>query len=164
MISRNLKYIGLGVLAISLLPSIAFANARSFDVHIKEASEKYGVPFVIIKGIIATESSFNPEAAASTSSARGLMQMTRGAASDVGASFDTLYNPRENIFAGTAYLSRMIKSYGMVGGIQAYYMGPGNYNKKVQGKSSQTITEGVEYSYKVMGYAAAFVLDIGTWT
>ena len=150
--------LGIGVVAVAAsLPSIAFANAKSFDLAIHEAHANYpNVPVVIIKGVIATESSFNPKAKAKGSSARGLMQLTRAAAQDVGTPYGSLFDPRTNIFAGTRYLSSMVSRFGLVGGLRAYYQGAGGYQRNPNAAS-------LAYATKVMMYAAAFTLDLGSW-
>lgn len=150
--------IGLGIGALIMaLPSIAFANSHNFDEEIRSASKNYGVPFVILKGIIATESSFNPEARASTTSATGLMQMTKGATSDMGYQWADMIYPLQNVNAGAKYLKKQIDRFGLVGGIRAYYAGAGNY------RSGKLEAESLAYVTKVLAYSAAFVLDTGTW-
>jgi membrane-bound lytic murein transglycosylase MltF len=54
------------------------------------------------------ESSFDPDATNPDSSARGLLQVTKGAAKDVGANHDDLFDPALNINAGTDYLQNRL--------------------------------------------------------
>jgi len=73
------------------------------------------------------ESSFNPSAQSSASSARGLMQLTKAAAKDAGYSYDLLLNPATNIKAGTKYLALRVKWAGgnVTDGLNAFGTGSG---------------------------------------
>lgn len=76
-----------------------------------------------IIAIAWTESSFDPAAHASGSSATGLMMMTRGAAHDVGYPYWTLRDPATNIRAASSCLQLRIDHAG--GDIQAGLSGYG---------------------------------------
>ncbi len=54
------------------------------------------------------ESTFNPDAESSTSSAIGLLGVTKGAAEDAGYDYSTLSDPATNIQAGSSYLKLRI--------------------------------------------------------
>lgn len=154
--------LGVFILMItSLLPSIAFANAYEYDHIIKEASEKYGVPFTTIKAVIAKESSFRANAVPKNSngelitSARGLMQMTKGACQDAGFNHDDMFDPYKNIMAGTKYLKMQmdyLDSY--TDGIKAYYAGAGNILR------NKLTAEANAYFQGVMAYKVAFMTDL----
>lgn len=78
--------------------------------------------------IIWKESSFVPGAQVPPpNTARGLMQVTRGAAKDVGYDYNTLYNPSKNIQAGSKYLKLRITWAGenVAKGLDGYGTGPG---------------------------------------
>lgn len=55
------------------------------------------------------ESNFDPKAQSSISTARGLMQVTKGAAKDTGYNYDLLFDPATNIQAGSKYLKLAIQ-------------------------------------------------------
>lgn len=94
---------------------------------ISRASEKYGVPENLIKGIITAESAGRNEAR-SPVGAKGLMQLMDGTAKDLGVrnSFD----PEQNIMGGTKYIKQMLDKFGSIDkALAAYNAGPGNVNK-----------------------------------
>jgi RHS repeat-associated protein len=78
------------------------------------------------------ESSFNYLDQSGSSSARGLLQMTKGAASQVGYDYDTLFEPSMNIQAGTAYLAWWLKFWkgNLLTALDSYGTGPG-YGKNI---------------------------------
>jgi RHS repeat-associated protein len=74
------------------------------------------------------ESGFDPNAQQKApNTARGLMQVTKSAAKDVGANYDNLYDPATNISAGSSYLRLRIKWAGgcVVSGLDGYGTGSG---------------------------------------
>jgi len=81
---------------------------RKYDDVIRKAAEKFGIEVNLIKAIIKAESSFDPDAI-SESGAQGLMQLMPDTANDmaVGDPFD----PEENIFGGTRYLSLLLQRF-----------------------------------------------------
>ena len=149
------------------LPDIRFKNLNAYDEFIAEASDIYGVPFLVIKAVIATESGFNPNAEAGTTSARGLMQITKAAAIDVGVEHSQLFDPKINIFAGTKYLAMQIKECGLAGGIRAYYEGAGNRRKNSDldphNDRPDRALESAQYLAKVYGYQTALTLNPKNW-
>jgi soluble lytic murein transglycosylase-like protein len=92
---------------------------------IYRAAQRHGVRPELVDSIIARESGYDPLARNPASSARGLMQVTRAAAQDVGADWHRLDDPALNIEAGTAYLAMMIRRFGEWDGVRAYHAGPG---------------------------------------
>jgi Rod binding domain-containing protein len=95
---------------------------------ISSASSKYGVPTSLINAVIGAESAGKNEAV-SKAGAKGLMQLMDGTAKDLGVS--NSFDPKQNIEAGTKYLSQLLNKYD--GNIDltlaAYNSGPGNVDK-----------------------------------
>lgn len=94
---------------------------------ISKASDKYGVPEHLIKGIITAESAGKNEARSGVG-AKGLMQLMDGTAKDLGV--NNSYDPEQNIMGGTKYIRSMLDKFGTVDkALAAYNAGPGNVNK-----------------------------------
>lgn len=153
--------------------SLNFANVNKFDDIIRAAAAKHGLPFVVIKGLVATESGFRPDAVPRNSqgkllsSARGLMQMTKAAAEEVGFDHGRMFEPEQGIMAGAAYLKKQVDRFGLWGGVRAYYEGPGNRSRNSDDISTNDnptrAAESATYASKVGGYAVAFLADVDTW-
>ena len=99
-----------------------------FEEIILEASRKFGVESELIKSVILAESGGNPKAK-SKANAKGLMQLTDSTAEYLGV--NNVWDPRENIFAGTKYLALMLRQYNGDKdlALAAYNAGPGNVKK-----------------------------------
>jgi soluble lytic murein transglycosylase-like protein len=91
---------------------------------IQTASEKYGVDADLVFSVIAAESNFNPKAI-SRRGARGLMQLLPTTAARLGVK--DIFDPGQNIDAGTRYLRDLLKSYrgDLAMTLAAYNAGPG---------------------------------------
>jgi soluble lytic murein transglycosylase-like protein len=76
-----------------------------FDAIIEEAAQTYGVDADLVRAVIRAESNFNPQAK-SRSGAKGLMQLMPRLSRELGIS--NPFDPRENIFGGTQYLSKLL--------------------------------------------------------
>lgn len=123
------------------------SNASDFEPLIQKASQDYGVPVERIRAMISTESSGNPKAR-SKKGAGGLMQLMPATAADLGVS--DVYDPAQNIDAGTRYYKQMLDKFGgdEDKALAAYNWGPGNVEKfgsKVLPKETQ------DYVKKVSG-------------
>jgi Rod binding domain-containing protein len=75
---------------------------------IQQASDSYGIDKNLIAAIILQESGGNPNAV-SSKGAKGLMQLMDSTAREMGVS--RVFNPQQNILAGTKYFSQMLERY-----------------------------------------------------
>lgn len=104
---------------IPMVPNHVDKRAHKYLPMVRKAAEKYGIDSSLILAIMQIESSFNPYAV-SHSDALGLMQVVQHTAGvDVfrmkgkwgKPSRSYLFDPENNIDAGTAYLSILKNSY-----------------------------------------------------
>lgn len=99
-------------------------KASPYQQEIQRAAKKYKVSQALIKAVITAESCFN-ETAVSPREAAGLMQLMPETADSFGVI--NVFDPAENINAGTRYLSRLLKRYNgsLTHVIAAYNAGEG---------------------------------------
>jgi hypothetical protein len=90
---------------------------------IRAAAEKHGLDEKLITRLIAAESNFNPKAV-SRKQARGLMQLLPQTAAQY--SVANIFDPAENIEAGTRYLKELLEKYrgNLPLALAAYNAGP----------------------------------------
>lgn len=94
---------------------------------IQHAVRETGLAASLIRSVIEQESGFNP-ALISAKGAQGLMQLMPGTAAELGVG--NVFDPSENILAGSRYLKQMIDRFGSLElGLAAYNAGPGNVEK-----------------------------------
>ncbi|AIQ43030.1 lytic transglycosylase domain-containing protein [Paenibacillus sp. FSL R7-0297] len=112
----------------SISGEITHTVPTDYEELIQTASAKYGVPVDLIKAVIDTESSFNPNVV-SSAGAKGLMQLMDGTANGLGVSDP--FDPAQNIDGGVRYLSYQLKRYNGEENmaLAAYNAGPGRVNK-----------------------------------
>ncbi|SDE53518.1 Transglycosylase SLT domain-containing protein [Salipiger thiooxidans] len=119
------------LLAQTDVPDHAIA-AHPYAAHIAEASQRFGIPTTWIMAVMQAESAGDLRAV-SSAGAMGLMQVMpdtwAGLRIRHGLGRDS-YDPRDNIFAGTAYLREMWDRYGDVAAmLAAYNAGPARYDE-----------------------------------
>jgi soluble lytic murein transglycosylase-like protein len=96
---------------------------------IEEASDRFAVPASWIRAVIQIESGGDRHAI-SPRGAMGLMQLMPGTWVELGVRHGLgldPFDPRDNVFAGTAYLREMHDRFGSVGFLAAYHAGPSRY-------------------------------------
>ena len=101
---------------------------KEYEDVIRKAAEQFGIEANLIKAIIKAESSFDPDAI-SESGAQGLMQLMPDTANDM--KVDNPFDPEENIFGGTRYLSLLLQRFNQDKrlAIAAYNVGPTTVTK-----------------------------------
>ena len=109
-----------------------------FAEFIAEASTRFAVPASRIRAVMQVESGRN-ERATSPRGALGLMQLMPGTWVELSARYELgldPFDPRDNIFAGAAYLKEMHDRFGSAGFLAAYHAGPARYEQHlITGKS-----------------------------
>ncbi len=83
-------------------------SQEPFGELIRAAAKRYSVDADLITSVIAAESNFDPKAI-SRRNARGLMQLLPTTAAHLGVK--NIFDPQENIDAGTHYLSDLLLLY-----------------------------------------------------
>jgi soluble lytic murein transglycosylase-like protein len=129
---------------------IAFTSSASAQIEIRsetvdgfaefiaEASTRFAVPASWIRAVMRIESRGH-QRATSSRGAMGLMQLMPGTWIELSARYGLghdPFDPRDNIFAGAAYLREMHDRFGSAGFLAAYHAGPSRYEQHlVTGKS-----------------------------
>ena len=123
-------------------------EAVRFRMLIVEKAELHLVDPALIAAIIHAESNFNPNAK-SYANAKGLMQINPITQRHLG--LKNPFNPKENVDAGTRYLSQLLKKFNgnLKHAIAAYNAGPGAVSKY---KGIPPYKETRKYVKKVLKY------------
>ena len=95
-------------LYIRSYPRMGVDYIKDYEGIIAQASQRFKVEPSLIKAVIKAESDFNHRAV-SQKGAQGLMQLMPGTADAMRV--DNPFNPEENIFGGTRYLSLMLSRF-----------------------------------------------------
>jgi soluble lytic murein transglycosylase-like protein len=126
--------IGTSTLLESSVRAQTTSRPQSIDrlaKFVEEASDRFAVPARWIRAVIQIESR-GDEHAISPRGAMGLMQLMPGTWVELsvryGLGLDP-FDPRDNVFAGTAYLREMHDRFGLAGFLAAYHTGPSRYEQ-----------------------------------
>lgn len=93
-----------------------------FQKIIRAAAERYGIDADLVHCVVAVESNFNPKAV-SPKNASGLMQLMPQTAAQYGVK--NVFDPEENVNAGTRYLKELLWKYrNLTLALAAYNAGP----------------------------------------
>ena len=106
----------------------ADANQPPYRELILAAASRYGLDAELISSVVEVESNFNPKAI-SAKNARGLMQLLPETAVRFGVK--DIFDPKENIDAGTHYLHDLLQLYNndLTLALAAYNAGPDKVQK-----------------------------------
>lgn len=127
----------------------AFARERAMSAHqlmsrwdslIGEAAQRVGVSAAWIRAVMRQESGGRTVLAddmpiTSRAGAVGIMQLEPGTYAEMRAQLKLgadPYNPRDNVYAGAAYLKWLHRKYGYPGMFAAYNGGPGTYEDHIE--------------------------------
>lgn len=98
-----------------------------FGDYINSAAKATSLDPALIYSVIKVESAGDPKAV-SPAGAKGLMQLKDSTAAELGV--NEVFDPEENIKAGSRYLGRLIKRFGSLElGLAAYNAGPGTVSR-----------------------------------
>jgi soluble lytic murein transglycosylase-like protein len=144
--SKRLKILSLNMIGISLIYAFCFGSGKVGVQHvlmteaeiigkairysdaILEAAQANGLQPALIAAVIAAESNFNARAV-SCAGAKGLMQINPPTQRYLG--LQHVYDPRQNILAGSRYLRELLNRFGgdLASALAAYNAGPGAVKK-----------------------------------
>jgi len=119
----------------STVPVATPVSDRSLDGFIAEASQRFGIPIAWITAVIRQESR-GDSVALSSAGAMGLMQIRPATWAELRDRYhlgSDPFDPRDNILAGAAYLSELLRQFGSPTFLAAYNMGPARYTAYVEG-------------------------------
>ncbi len=101
---------------------VPLTDKTPFERVIRAAAERYNIDADLIHCVIAVESNFNPKAV-SSKKASGLMQLLPQTAAQYGVK--NIFDPEQNVNAGTHYLKELLAKYhDLTLALAAYNAGP----------------------------------------
>lgn len=108
-------------------------GSGTIDKAIEQNANKYGVDSNLIYSIMLNESNFNPDVISSTSN-KGLMQVSDELLADNNITGDNWTNPMLNVMVGTKYFSYLQKYFNgdLEKSIAAYNAGEGRVGRLVK--------------------------------
>ena len=121
-------------------PAVAETRAERsgldrWEGFVSEASRRFGIPITWICDVMRAESAgrdiLHGRPIVSTAGAMGLMQIMPATWAALRARYglgDDPYDPRDNIFAGAAYLRELYDRFGYPNLFAAYNAGPGRFD------------------------------------
>ncbi|CAN5725882.1 hypothetical protein BH11PSE6_BH11PSE6_25070 [soil metagenome] len=125
--------IGIGLAPVPVAaaaPALVGAPAAdSVASYVAEAARRFSIPASWIHAVMRIESAGDPRAI-SPKGATGLMQIMPETWADLRTRYalgSNIYDPRDNIMAGAAFLRELYDRYGVPGFLAAYNAGPGRY-------------------------------------
>ena len=127
-------------------------SSNRYDSLIRQAADRYGLSFSLLKALIKVESDFNPRAV-SKAGALGLMQIMPENLKEF--RIDNPFDPWENIRGGAWYLNQLLDRFEgrLPLALAAYNAGP---NLVARYQKSPPIRETQDYVEKVMKYYYVF--------
>lgn len=119
---------------------------------IDQVAQLVGLPAPLVRSVVSTESSFQPDAV-SPAGAQGLMQLMPETAKELG--IDNSFDPQQNLLGGCRYLKGLLQKYDgdIDHALAAYNWGQGNVDRK---GLEQMPTETRNYIAKVKQSAGQF--------
>jgi soluble lytic murein transglycosylase-like protein len=126
---------------------------KEYEELIQQASERFRVDPFLVKAVIKAESDFDYQAV-SSKGAQGLMQLMPETAYDM--EVGDPFNPEENIFGGTRYLSVLLDRYknDKTKALAAYNAGPERIEEY---KGIPPFTETKDFVERVLKYYEAYL-------
>src|ERR1700730_11184355 len=113
-------------LGATVAPRDGSAKIERWAAYISEAARRFGPPEAWVRAVMQAESGGAADAT-SPAGAIGLMQIMPDTYAELRARYGlgaNAYDPRDNIIAGTAYMSEMIELFGVPDFLAAYNAGP----------------------------------------
>ena len=107
------------------------SSSDPWSAHIREAAKRFAISERLLRAVMHVESVGDVHAV-SSKGAMGLMQIMPATWEELRTRYrlgDDPYQPRDNIFAGAAYLREMLDRFGRNGFLAAYNAGPGRYEE-----------------------------------
>ena len=107
------------------------SSADPWSAYIREAAKRFAIPERLLRAVMHVESVGDVHAV-SGKGAMGLMQIMPPTWEELRTKYhlgNDPYQPRDNIFAGAAYLREMLDRFGRSGFLAAYNAGPGRYEE-----------------------------------